>query len=242
MRAKRCYVVLDTESSVCQKTFRRVLVSIAYEVVYVDVAHHYQEVRRAYYDVVKQPTSIGLDNASEKVHGISVSMSQLYGKHLYKVLQRLFAVLKDVQPDAIVGHDIVMDVRLLINEALRVGIDVRTLNLFGRLLCTRELTTAHCRLPLPNHLRYEYPCDKILETWQTDPPCHSMPLYKWPTLNECYGLLVSPDASTLHHIHDARCDVQTNPSSGDERLFERCRAVFMKLLMHRTKKQLPVAA
>ena len=54
MTKSQCYVVLDTESSVCQRSFRRLLVSIAYEVVDVNQACSSGSVRESHYDIVKQ--------------------------------------------------------------------------------------------------------------------------------------------------------------------------------------------
>ena len=213
----RSYVVLDTESSVCERSFRRILVSIAYEVVDV---HLSATVRESYYDIVQLPPDAMLDFVSEQIHGITLDIAREKGRPLLGILQTFLSVLQDVRPYAIVGHDIANDIQLLVNEAIHVGIPPASLCSLRTLLCTKELSIALCRLPLPQHLQYENPGDIILQTLNDTPPRKQHFVYKWPSLQESYCLLVKKnELPPNHHAHDARGDV------------ERCRAVLVNLLL-----------
>ena len=213
-------MVLDTQSSICQRSFRRLLVSIAYEVVDVNQACSSGSVRESHYHIVKQPKGVELDSVSEAIHGITVVDSQRHGKPLQTVLHHFLTCLNQVSPTAIVGHDIRGDIQLLVNEAIRTGIHPAELAPLRRLLCTKELSIAQCRLPLPFHLQYEYPCDAVLEQMNETPPKKLSCTFKFPSLEESYANLVNPDDLPLqHNAHDARGDV------------ERCRAVLVHLLL-----------
>jgi DNA polymerase III epsilon subunit-like protein len=223
MAKSQCYVVLDTESSVCQLSFRRVLVSLAYEVVDVNASN---VVRQSHYEIIRQPGCMQLDTLSESIHGITVKQSQEKGKPLADVLQRFLTVLHTVSSNAIVGHDIAGDIQLIVNEAIRVGVRPTDLGPLRRLLCTKLLSIAQCRLPLPGHLQYEYPCDVVLQTLNEHPPKKLSATYKFPSLEESYSHVVPlNDFPPHHHAHDARGDV------------ERCRAVLIHLLLQRQKKR-----
>ena len=68
--SKKCYLILDTESSICHYQQRRVLVSLAFEVVHI--VNGRLRVAAGHYDVVRQPSDAQLDSLSEQVHGISL--------------------------------------------------------------------------------------------------------------------------------------------------------------------------
>ena len=216
----RRFVVIDTESSVCRQTNLRILVSFAYEVV-----DEGGGVRGSHYDLVALPPGIELDRSSERFHGITAAATLRRGRALFRILHDFLAAMEAEQPVAMVGHDVVGDAALLVSEALRVGVPAQRLRaLFLRLVCTKQLAMGHCCIPLPSHLRYDYPCpDALLHRLNgcvaaADPPEAPAP-YKWPNLDECYQLLVRPEehAPPLPR-HDARGDV------------ERCRLVLKRLL------------
>ena len=174
------FLVLDTESSVCKTTHARLLVSMAYEVVVVKSGT--LSVSYSRYDVVAVPAHIRLDAHSERVHGISADVRKL-GRPLDAVLVDFLRTVEKHQPQAIVGHDVTGDVVLFVNEAIRAGVPVSGMHrAFRRLICTKHLTVGQCCIPLPLHLRYEYPCDVLL-----DRLCGGFsndgPLFKWPNLD-----------------------------------------------------------
>ena len=120
-------------------------------------------------------------------------------------MYQLFAMLGDTKQHAVVGHDVVRDVKLLVSEAVRIGMNPAYLFHLRRVLCTKELSVGHCRLPLPSHLRYEDPCDVLLEQVNGVSLGDVPSVFKWPTLLECYTLLahrvfIAPS----HRCHDAR--------------------------------------
>ena len=61
-----CYLVLDTESTVCRHRRRRLLVAVAYEVVWTNGQHE-----TLFYDIVCLPPDVYPDARSEGVHGIT---------------------------------------------------------------------------------------------------------------------------------------------------------------------------
>lgn len=183
-----------------------------------------------------------------------------YGRTVGEVLIEFFRYLETHAPSAIVGHDITGDVNLLVSEAVLNGLSCSTVpSALHRLVCTRMLATQPCGIPLPPHLRYPFPCDATLQQLndlnhqsqdssvtrnQPIHPTQRAPQYKWPSLEESYNLLGRVHSTpvfsagftdrTIHPVnnqpqrettgngfpvHDARGDV------------ERCRAVFVRLMM-----------
>ena len=208
----RIFVVLDTESSVCRDTNRRILVSLAYEIVDIDGLG----VLEAVYELVQPPqTVLAVDPASESVHGITMRTSLSEGKPVERVIRRLMDCLQRVQPLAVVGHDITGDIKLLVSEALQSGVSPCAFLPLRRLLCTKELSAAFCCLPLPRRLLFDHPCLQTHEHAETTPRCR----YKWPSLQESYDILVT-HKTPVKGLHDARGDV------------ERCRAVLLHLQRH----------
>jgi hypothetical protein len=228
-----CFVVIDTESSVCHDTNIRILVSFAYEVV----ADDGDTVRASCYDLVALPPGIRLDRRSQRCHGITPSAMARRGRALFHILRDPATIgvgswsdrdfvdtMTTVQPTALVGHDVVGDAVLLVSEALRVGLPAAHLrDVFLRLLCTKQLAVGRCCIPLPHHLRYDFPCDAMLHRLNGDARSSQPPAaYKWPNLDECYRMLVGSDEAEPPR-HDARGDV------------ERCRRVLSRFLGdHRT--------
>ena len=212
------FLILDTESSLCKRMHRRVLVSLAYEVVDTNNTRH-----AACYDVVSQPDEHVPDDRSLQIHGIAPDSSRQCGRPLHEVLQRFFAYLDFFQPDAVVGHDVVSDINLIVSEALCTrGFGCGSIpNGLSRLVCTRMLTTNLCAIPLPAHTAKRQP--------GTPAPTTSLPPYKWPSLQESYDILVrprcpdeeKPGGPPVAELHDARGDV------------ERCRAIFLEVLRRR---------
>ena len=213
------FVVLDTESSVCRDSNVRVLVSLAYEIV--DVADG--AVRDAHYDLVALPPSIRLDRSSQPIHGITPATSMRRGRALYHILRDFVDRMVAERPVAIVGHDVVPDAALLVSEGLRVGLPAARLRgVFRRLLCTKQLAVGHCGIPLPPHLRYDFPCDVLLHRLNgggARPAAAATTGYKWPNLDECCHLLVGGTGARRYPCHDARGDV------------ERCRLVLTRFLV-----------
>lgn len=150
------YLVLDTESTVCQHRRIRILVSLAYEVV-----DPKGRVLFSHYDIVWQPPDMDPDPKSIEIHGITPEVSwNSGGCALQDVLARLFGCLEGFLPRSVVGHDVVGDINLLVSEAIRCGMVVPDALRF--LVCTRMLATTRCAIPLPSHLRYPFPCDAAL--------------------------------------------------------------------------------
>lgn len=223
------YLVLDTESSLDVTTAcpRRVLVSIAYEVV----SRQTGAVMYAVYDTVRVSSDARFDAASVRIHGISHAHASSHGQPLSVVLGRLTHTLERFRPIAIVGHDIVNDMALLVSEALRVRKCVPQLGPYAtRLICTKLATVALCRIPLASTVQKKHapPLPDVLcgssSVEETDDDAH----WKWPNLNEAYDRVVtrmmhddgsSPvrAATALAH-HDARDDVA------------RCRDIFVRLV------------
>lgn len=104
------------------------------------------------------------------------------------------------------GHDVVGDIKLLVSEAVRIGVRPMQLLHLRKILCTKELSVGVCRLPLPSHLQYEHPCDALLERmYGGSPGGMGLCTYKWPTLSECYDRIVShATMPPSHSCHDAR--------------------------------------
>ena len=178
------YLILDTESSLCAVRRRRVLASLACEVVDAEGG-----VLGAQYAIVRRPPGHRPDAPSVAVHGIGAGQAALRGQPVGRVLRGLFALVAAHEPlDAVVGHDVVGDVNLLISEALQAGLGCGTLpGALTHLLCTRMLSTHLCALPRPG--------------WG--------PGFKWPSLEESYRLLVPrARARARHSAHDARGDVE----------------------------------
>lgn len=126
-------------------------------------------VRQTFYDIVRPSSDLSLDTVSENVHGITREECTRDGRSLMDVMHRFLTVLRDVQPCAVVGHDVVGDIRLLVSEAIRIGMSPGSLFHLRRVLCTKELSMGRCRLPLPSHLQYEHPCDVLLERMNGNP-------------------------------------------------------------------------
>jgi hypothetical protein len=225
------YLVLDTESSVCQDTNRRVLVSLAnqlfscavgrvkaaarYQVVDVHLGTLTQEVRELHYDIVEQPEGMQFDEASEHIHGITPEQARCEGVPLCTALNRLLHVVRDTQPHAIAGHDIAGDMKLIVSEAVRFGMLPADLAPLRNILCTRELSVGKCRLPLPQHLQYEYPCDILLGQVNGQDPPHSPPAFKWPSLEESFSLLAKQSIRPCYDSHDARGPHTVSGSGND---------------------------
>lgn len=204
------FVIVDTESSVCTHTNVRVLVSLAYEVVTVVAGH--VTVREAHYDVVAPPANASLDAISERVHGITPEAARRSGRALRKVLDDFLRAVNTHDCIAIVAHDVVGDATLLVSEAIRSGLDPSACRALRRLLCTKLLGAARCRIPMPRH-----PCDELMRQLNGAAP-DDTPAVKWPSLAECCAIL--PRCKVVSHYppHDARGDV------------ERCRLVFGQML------------
>lgn len=225
MHADHCFLVLDTESSLCHYRQHRVLVSVAYEVV--QFCGNRMHVRFCRYEVVKQPPYACLDPISEQVHGLS--MQDCQGKRagaLRDVLGRLLDALDRHRPLAVVGHDIANDVVLIVTEALRCGIHPSRLRALQRLLCTKLYATGPCGLPQSRcgDSRITEPCSLPSSVHEYHPVFQDanqdLGFLKWPTLEESYRMLVPDNVQRRlrHPVHDARGDV------------ERCRAVFSAIL------------
>ena len=221
---ERCFLVLDTESTMCMRRRRRLLVALAYEVVWPsshdDAAASSHGPMR--YDIVSLPPDTNADHRSETIHGISVSRSRAVGRPLRTVLSKLFACIRTHEPVAIVGHDVLGDVRLLISEAHLAGWASHKLpDALTRLICTRMVATPRCALPMPSH---------VLRRLAAHGKTSAASGFKWPSLSETYRLLVQTDGNVavdppptgVHHpLHDPRGDV------------ERCREVFLCLIKTR---------
>jgi hypothetical protein len=171
---KKRYLVIDTESSVCQDTQLRILISLAYEVL--DGSNC--QVLCSQYDIVQLPMGSRMDHNSTRIHGISVHESQHKGKPLLRVLSILRETIEQYKPTVIVGHDVVGDAILLINECIRCGLSPDQLfqGALRELLCTKQMTIGECCIPLPRHLTHLYPHDQT-PTWspQVDVNSHRGP-------------------------------------------------------------------
>lgn len=216
------YVVLDTESSVCRVTRQRRLVSLAYEVITATDNSDGYQIACSGYDIVLPDPVMDPDPVSTNIHQIQKGYALQWGRPLTEVIQQLGQVMKTHQPRAIVGHDICNDIALLISEAIRCGIHPH--EWFGggqglQLVCTKLLSLGPCAIPLPTHLRYQYPCDAQLDMLALDVNDTKFGLLKWPNLEESYRILVQATEEIMPQEHDARGDVA------------RCRAIFSQLVL-----------
>lgn len=247
------YLILDTESSVRLDDRRRVLVSLAYEVLSAaaaegddaaDTGNPRGRILAAGYDIVHQSPDRPLDAESLRVHRIDGPTSRNTGKPLRTVLSDLAGVVRSYAPTAVVGHDVRGDVTLLVSECLRVRMDPRRHfgELFTRLVCTKLAATVPCGIPLPPHLCYRFPCDphllRLNGAGDDGSPrggrqARGVIRLKWPNLAESFDHLVSSapgatDAPGGGGGGGLRYDC--HDARGD---VERCRAVFLSLLLLR---------
>ena len=107
----RCYVVLDTESSMCLLRRRRLLLALAYEVLMVEDAHDHSVVECytpvikfswpwfCAYDIVCLPRDVMLDEKSRQIHGISAEDTWSRGTPLRDVLCMFFDTIEKYRPD-----------------------------------------------------------------------------------------------------------------------------------------------
>lgn len=208
MEDARCFLVLDTESTVCLRRRRRMLVALAYQLVWPNQPDRETAM---VYDIVSLPEDTDPDARSETIHGITVAASRLSGRPLRSVLLRLFRCLQHHEPSAIVGHDVLGDIRLLVSEAMLSGCACGSLPVeLKRLICTRMIATPRCAIPLRRRGNPK----------RSAPSGPESEGFKWPSLTETYDLLVPAEVTTApqHPTHDARGDV------------ERCREVFLCLM------------
>lgn len=211
-------MILDTESTMCLRRRRRLLVAIAYEVIWPDRTPTTTKNDTMAYDVVILPDDLVPDRRSEEIHGITGPVSWEIGRPLHRVLARLFHCLQVHRPVAIVGHDVVGDAHLVVSEAMLAGCTCQSIpNALMRLICTRMIATPRCALPLPTHLQRQRQRRGVGVAGVSG--------FKWPSLTETYDMLVLRDGTParrrrrLHHpTHDARGDV------------ERCREVFLRMV------------
>jgi hypothetical protein len=192
-------LVLDTESSVCRTEHRRILVSVAYEVIVFDATTDTYMIESSGYHIVSPEAHTDPDPASLSVHQIPPNYAKQYGHPLFDVLSAIRRVVEHYRPAAIVGHDIVGDVALLVTEAMRCGLNHLFRWLGPTLICTKFLSMGPCAIPLPKHVI-----------------SNTVGILKWPNLDESYRLLVTDTVplSAPFEKHDARGDVA------------RCRAIF----------------
>lgn len=178
----------------------------------------------SYYALVAQPEGVSLDRVSRNVHGIDEEACRHHGRPLAEVLGALLAVLRRAAParPVVVGHDVVADAALLVDECLRKNIapPAELRRAFGRAVCTKLLTIGRCRLPAPSGLADALlRLDHRAEAYAPDDAGGGG--YKWPSLDEAVRAVLRPDdlRAFTQPVHDARGDV------------ERCRAVFRRMLV-----------
>ena len=251
-------VFLDTESSVCLSRRRRVLVSIAYQVVDV-----HGTVYASHYELVWQcPAEYRAAPQSVAIHRISAEESQAYGQPLASVLHRFFACVERHRATAIVGHDIGGDLALLVSEAVTTAgmspdaaLLLAMIPRAAHLVCTRMLATHHCAIPLPAHLSTE-PWVQLLERFTRRrhgrAASPSLPLppgvapvgspavdddgdataYKWPSLRESYETLVKKpttvDSEGPHGVAGGDA-IAVFPMHDARGDVDRCKDVFLTL-------------
>ena len=199
-----CIMVLDTESSVCRTEHRRMLVSVAYEVIVFDPTTDTYHIESSGYHIITPEAYTDPDPASVNVHQIPPTYAQQHGCPLFDVLSALRVVVEHYRPTAIVGHDIVGDIALLVTEAMRCGLHHLFRWLSPTMICTKFLSMGPCAIPLPKHVTSD-----------------NMGILKWPNLEESYRLLVhhtDASSSAPFEKHDARGDVA------------RCRAIFSTIV------------
>lgn len=246
----RVCVFVDTESSVCVLRRRRVLVSIAYQVVDVHgtvYASHYELVYHC-------PTEYLPDPQSVAIHRISPEESQQHGQPLADVLYRFFACVGRHRPAAIVGHDIGGDLALLVSEAVNCAdaspdavVLLAMIPQRAHLVCTRMLATHHCAIPLPAHLSIA-PWERLLERFTkrrhgrggraAAPGTHAESItYKWPSLRESYEALVRTPKRTEDADHDGPAVMTRFPMHDARGDVDRCRDVFLTLYARETREE-----
>ena len=183
------FLVLDTESSVNLSDGRRVLVSLAYEVI--EYISSRSTVLHQCYHIVRMSPSAVPDSHSERIHGIRREKSDAQVHSLRDVLQTLADTLIFWKVQVIVAHDAVADVALIITEGIRCGLKPRALLPVLRLICTKLACHGICAIPLQ---------DEVHGSW------------KWPNLKESYDAVVcarGEDADQNKNTwHNAADDVQ----------------------------------
>jgi DNA polymerase III epsilon subunit-like protein len=114
------------------------------------------------------------------IHRIDRNMTAKVGISRLRACQLLDSMA--AKADELVGHNIDFDVNMMITAMLREG--GKGANLKKPRFCTMKSATEHCKLPNP-----KFPGK-----------------YKWPSLQEAYGILV--DSKGFSGAHDAMADAR----------------------------------
>lgn len=133
-----------------------------------------------------QDPDVQLDLKSQAIHGISISATRMRGRDLRAVLTNVTDCIQQYAVQSIVAHDIVADLTLLVNEAVRCGLSPSAFMPVQRLFCTKLASVAHCAIPI-----------------------NGRALWKWPNLQECFHKFVTDGSNTEEKKHhDPRDDVE----------------------------------
>jgi len=119
------------------------------------------------------PESFSIPWESSKLHGITDEIAKKSGTELKRVLHELNNQIDDVS--YVIGHNIDFDLKVIGAEFFRLNIDTILLGI--RRICTMLLSTDYCALPHP----------------------YSDLSSKWPTLSELYNKLFNQEIVESHN-------------------------------------------
>lgn len=173
------YLFIDTETTGLPKE---------YDVPYTDIDNWPRLVQLAWivYDyttiVVRKnfiikPIGFTIPNASTKVHGITTKQALEKGQKVETILKEFLTDAQDA--DAIIGHNIKFDIKVVQSELYRLSINNRLEQI--EVLDTMILSTDYCKIP---NKQYEY---------------------RFPKLIELYNKLFS---ESFDNMHDAMADIE----------------------------------
>lgn len=161
------------------------------------------------YDLVTQDPGVTLDAKSEAIHGISVSATQQWGRDLRTVLTNLTDCIQQYSVQSLIAHDIVADLTLLVNEAVRCGLSPSVFMPVQTLFCTKLAPGCYRRLSHTNKS-----CDDSripTVALCAIPMVRNHSSWKWPKLKECFQVCVmgndERNKNQLTKVHDPREDV-----------------------------------
>ncbi len=173
------YLFIDTETTGLPKE---------YDAPYTDIDNWPRLVQLAWivYDyttiVVRKnfiikPIGFTIPNASTKVHGITTKQALEKGQKVETILKEFLTDAQDA--DAIIGHNIKFDIKVVQSELYRLSINNRLEQI--EVLDTMILSTDYCKIP---NKQYEY---------------------RFPKLIELYNKLFS---ESFDNMHDAMADIE----------------------------------
>jgi len=136
------------------------------------------EVETTFYEYVQLPEGVSISPGAANVHGIDMKVLEDYGRPPHDVLSAFYQLASTA--DVMVAHNEDFDRRVVSRNLQRFlpRLSIHPIPAY----CTMKAATPICKLP------GKYGSN-----------------YKWPQLNEAYGMLVDPQG--FSGAHDALTDV-----------------------------------